>query len=458
VSLADPDNPGMFVRDFDADGDAARIRIDDGRDLNNLPGIDVTNPADVSYGFEQFTDTNLPGFTNGGVGLYEQEIDATELAEGRHFITVRAFRHRTSGPAVFTDFKRTVYVDRLPPEAAVASFEPFESSPGNPNNRDLIVRSVDGTADNMHMYLDLPANMTDAQVFALTQMGQNDAGTYDRDSFVFGFNSVSTGNHVATVVTFEPTGNYNIQRFAGLFTDTNIGAGFGDLNNSGTFTTTDILGIGNNSAEDILYSQNNKFRAAFDVTGDGLGDNRDLFALGNELVAAGASQAVLDAYASLLLKRGDLNGSATTNIADFEALFANFGPATWTFDLNVDGTVDSEDAETFVTQLARSVPGDFNVDGVVDAVDYTVWRNRAGQTGAGLVADGDFDGDVDNSDYLVWKSAYGFVRGPFAAGAGGLATAVPEPAVVPIAASLLAAFGIFRTCKTLDWLRIGKPA
>jgi glycosidase len=442
VSLADPDNPGMFVRDFDADGDAARIRIDGGMDLNSLPGIDVTNPADVSYGFELFTDTNTPGFGNDGTGVYEQQIDATQLAEGRHHITVRAFRHRDSGPAVFTDFKRTIYVDRLPPEAAIASFDPFATAPGNPNNRDLIVTSVDGTADNMHMYLDLPASMTDAQVFALTQMGQNDSDNYDRDSFIFGFNNVSTGNHVATIVTFEQTGNYSIQRFAGLFTDTNIGAGFGDLNNNGTFTTTDVLGIGNNSAEDILYSQNTKFRAAFDVNGDGLGDNRDLFALGNELVAGGASQAVLTSYEQLLLKRGDLNGSGTTNVSDLEALYANLGPATWLFDLNVDGVVDEADAETLITQLARTVPGDFNLDGVVDAADYTVWRNLLGQAGSALIADGDFNGQVDGNDYLVWKAAYGFEREPFGApGAGGLAI-VPEPSAITLVVLLLAVVSV----------------
>ena len=32
------------------------------------------------------------------------------------------------GPAVFTDFKRTIYVDRLPPEAAVVSFDPYASA------------------------------------------------------------------------------------------------------------------------------------------------------------------------------------------------------------------------------------------------------------------------------------------------------------------------------------------
>ena len=97
---------------------------------------------------------------------------------------------------------------------------------------------------------------------------------------------MTNGNHVVTVVTYEPTGNFNIQRFPGQLTQTNIGLGFGDMNSSGAYTTSDIRCSGvcsNNSVEDVLYSQNTKFRAAFDVNGDGLGDNRDLFGLGQRV-------------------------------------------------------------------------------------------------------------------------------------------------------------------------------
>jgi hypothetical protein len=104
--------------------------------------------------------------------------------------------------------------------------------------------------------------------------------------------------------------------------------------------------------------------------------------------------------------------------------------------LNVDGVVDEADAESFVTQLVRSVPGDFNVDGVVNAADYTVWRNRLGQAGVGLVADGDFDGDVDSDDYVVWKTAYGFRRGPLTAGAAAAAS-VPEPGAMAFGVTLM---------------------
>jgi hypothetical protein len=258
----------------------------------------------------------------------------------------------------------------------------------------------------------------------------NKASYYDRDQFIRG-QGVNFGNHVATIVTYEATGTVNVQRFAGLFTQTNSrGRGFGDMNFNNAYSAGEIL-TNPGSVEDVLYSQNGKYSSAFDVNGDGLGDNRDLYLLGNELVSNAASQAVLDAYTGLLLKRADLNSSTVTDIADFETLFANYGPATWTFDLNVDGTVDALDAATFVTELVRSIPGDFNVDGLVDAADYTVWRDRIGLGGSALVADGDFDGDVDNDDFVVWKSAYGFVRQALTPGSGAAsATAVPEPAML----------------------------
>lgn len=444
VTLPAPMGEANPVRDVHADGDLALIRIDDGLNLNGNSGVDFLTPGSTAYGFENFTTQDSPGYVwsgginvGSGTGAFAQSIDTTQLSEGRHYITVRAFRHRDAatggdgGPAVYTDFKRTIYVDRLAPESALVSFAPYASDPNNPNNRDFIVQSLDQTADSVHVLLDLPANLTDAQVLAQVN-STNKAGYYDRDMFVRG-QTINFGNHVATVVTYEATGTVNVQRFAGLFTQTNNrGRGFGDMNFSNGYVLADIRATtpNNGSVEDVLYSQNAKFSSAFDINGDGLCDNRDLFLLGDELVTNNASQTVLDGYTGLLAKRGDFDGSGATDVADFAALFSNFGAASWTFDLNVDGVVDALDAEAFVTELVRSVPGDFNVDGQVDAADYTFWRDRAGQGGSALVADGNFDGIVDSADFDVWQSAFGFVRQALAPGGGGAASAaVPEPAV-----------------------------
>ena len=418
-------------RDLDADGDNAVIRVNNGMDTNGNGFIDYTTPGSVVYGFEEFAAANKsPGFGSGaGNGWYQQSIDATNLPEGYNFITVRAFRHRSDGgPAVFNDFKQVVYLDRVAPPSAVVSFAPYASAPNDPNNRDLLVRSVDGTANSMHFLLDLPANLTNSQILAMVNSG-NQASKYD-DQFIRGY-GVNFGNHVATVVTYEPTGNYSIQRFAGLFTQTNLkGRGFGDMNFSNSYVVGDIrTNVG--SVEDVLYSQNAKYSSAFDVNGDGLGDNRDLFLLGGHLAANGASQAVLDSYTDLLLKRGDVNSSGVTDAADMSALYAGFGPATWLLDLNVDGVVNIEDVKTMVTNLFRTVPGDFNLDGSVDSADYVVWRKNLGQNSATFAqGDATYNGSIGMDDYAIWQANFGFVRQPLAAAGSGAAAAVPEPSGV----------------------------
>jgi alpha-amylase len=446
VTLPAPFGEASLVRDFDADGDKAMLKLDDGVDVNSTPGVDVTNPGDVAYGFEQFTGTRSPGYVDNGsgtdigsgTGLYEQSIDTTKLSEGRHYVTVRAFRHRASGPAVYTDFKQTIYVDRLPPPSQIVSFDPFASQPSNPNNRDMIVQSTDGTASKMNIFLDLPAGVSDADILTRVQQGQNQAGYYDRDKFVLGFSGLPKGSHVATVVAIEPDGNYSIKRVPGFFTNTNIGAGFGDLDYDGQFTTSDIRGTNNFSAEDVLYSQNTKFKASFDLNGDGLCDDRDLFALGSQLVVAGAGQAVLDSYQSLLLHRGDVDGSGTTNTSDVNQLYSHFGTNAWLYDINSDGTVSSADVLSMVTQVFRSAMGDFNLDGVVDASDLAIWTSNYGTGTLYTLGDANLDGHVDAADYTVWRDHLGFHTSALMAGVGS-AAAVPEPSGLVTAGMALVA-------------------
>ncbi len=58
--------------------------------------------------------------------------------------------------------------------------------------------------------------------------------------------------------------------------------------------------------------------------------------------------------------------------------------------------------------LFVTVSGDYNGDGRVDAADYTVWRDRLGQSVADLTsADGNGDGQVNAADYVVWRSNFG---------------------------------------------------
>ncbi|QDU90234.1 Alpha-amylase precursor [Pirellulimonas nuda] len=431
VTLPAPAGEANPVRDSHADGDTALLKINGGIDLNGSGAVDVVTPGDVAYGFENFTLTRSPGYVwqdgqnvGTGVGVYEQSIDATQLPEGRNYLTVRAFRHRDAatggdgGPAVFTDFRQTVYVDRLPPESRVVSFEPFANDLGNPDNRDLIVESVDKTASNVHVFFNLGAAITDQQVLDLVSLGQGQAGYYDRDQWVSGRTGVISGAHAVTVVTFEETGNRSVQRFAGLLAETNLGAGFGDLNGNGVFETSDVRGL--QGFERLLQRQNQNFNPAADPNADGLIDGRDLLLLEDYLVDGGASAAVLGEFDGVLRRRADLDADSLTGTADLELLYANLGSDAWAFDIDASGTADLTDARLFVTRLVRTAPGDFNLDGVVDAADYTLWRDGL------ITADGDFDGDVDADDYGVWRSAFGFGRQPLGA-FGAVGAAVPEP-------------------------------
>ena len=201
------------LRDVWADGDQALLRVDAGRDVNGDGNIDFTTPGDAAYGFERFRTKSSPLIGAGGIGgprgdgEFRQRVDATKLQEGVHFITVRAFRHRTDGgPAVFKDFKRVIYVDRLPPQSRV------ESAKSAPGGIDVEVRSTDRTAERVHVFVDLPAGMSEQAIMARVDQGDGRLDRVDRDLFRTRFPGVASGSHTLTVATIELTGTRNVQR------------------------------------------------------------------------------------------------------------------------------------------------------------------------------------------------------------------------------------------------------
>ena len=100
------------IRDADADGDNALLRVDGGVDVNGNGKVDFRDPRGVTYGFETFTDKRSP-LTGGGNGEFVQTLDATKLSTGLHFLEVRAFRRRTDGgPAIYGTFKKVFRVER----------------------------------------------------------------------------------------------------------------------------------------------------------------------------------------------------------------------------------------------------------------------------------------------------------------------------------------------------------
>jgi len=408
-------------RDVWADGDNVLIRLDDGIDINGNGHVDFTTPGEVSYGFEEFTDKREPLIGPGGLGdggwtgdgEFVQNIDTTGLAEGVHFIEARAFRHRTDGgPAIYSSFKKVIYIDRLPPESAADGFQPFESSPTVRENQDLIVRSTDMTADQVHVFLDEPASVSDAALILRATGGEGSAGRIDHDLFAYGFFGLTHGNHAAAVVTFERTGTVNVQRFGGLFTETVNGAGIGDLNFDGVLAANDMDGFGW-GFEYVLYAQNGEFNPAADVNGDGRIDNLDLYALGGVLQAAGAPPAAIDAYGQVLARRGNINQQFGTDQWDIDALYDQFGSTAWYDDLASDGGgADQGDVDHLVRNILATEYGDANLDGLIDIDDLQIvrdhWQGPAGWAGGDFTGDDLADGDDADLIALNWTSAQEF--------------------------------------------------
>ncbi len=289
-------NPALH--DQDADGDNALYKIDGGVDSLGTGFVDTT-PGDVAYGFQPFTTTHNPGyFSADGNGEYVQTINTANLTNGYHYIDVRAFRHRNPGePPIFTDFKVTIYVDHSPTTTELVSFN--DVTPGVNQDKLLTVQATDSRVNNVHVLFDLPAGLTDAQILAMVG-GDNQANQIDRDLWIIEDDGLTSGNHVATVVSYQIDGAASIQRFdaqqfPALSTSTIYGSGLGDLDFNGQIDANDVALFGQ-----VLESDNQQFNPVADFNGDGQIDSSDLLAFYSTLQADHAGAATLAAYQQLL--------------------------------------------------------------------------------------------------------------------------------------------------------------
>jgi hypothetical protein len=118
--------------------------------------------------------------------------------------------------------------------------------------------------------------------------------------------------------------------------------------------------------------------------------------------------------------------------------FSLDGGTTWTVG-DLDGNGSNDGLSFSLAQLGVLTvtgglnpvfnPADFNHDTFVNAADLLTWRNSFGP---GNGADADDDGDSDGDDFLRWQRELG------ATTASAAATAVPEPACLPLIASVVA--------------------
>jgi hypothetical protein len=88
-----------------------------------------------------------------------------------------------------------------------------------------------------------------------------------------------------------------------------------------------------------------------------------------------------------------------------------------------------------VPQLPLTLFGDYNQNGIVDAADFTVWRDKLGQSI--LLPNDSTPGTVTHADYAVWRAHFGQTVGGGAA--AGVTALIPEPETFVML--ILAAFG-----------------
>ncbi len=257
-----------------AEDDLALLRIDAGMDLNGNGGVDNTDPAFVGYGYETFL-TESVSLESGGVdvgggvfkGRYRQAIDATQLSEGRHYLSVIAFRSRpANAPTIFETFRKVILVDRVPPEIELAS--PAESEAITLSSFKFVVRSPDRTADRIHMFLD-PA--PGADVVAMAEQNLGLATQEDRDTFKLTLNGLTAGNHRLVIVAYEPTRpDPSVTTLNGISVVINGFDGLGDVTGDGRVDNRDIFPLVE------MVNQGGQFSPNADFDGDGDVDADDL--------------------------------------------------------------------------------------------------------------------------------------------------------------------------------------
>jgi hypothetical protein len=215
--------------------DNAVFRIDQGFvDYNGNGAFDIGLQDPVAPGFEQFLTQNDPLFGSASPqGVYRQIIDATRLAEGYHYITVFAYRHRNPGEApLVRQWRQAIYIDRQGPTA-----ELLDPGPITQPWATFSVRTLDRTGFRVHLMVDLDPNAN--PLLAASQ--SNRALRQDRFDFRRSVTNLSHGFHALTMVVFEETANASITQLPDFFVDICEA----DLNKDGTLDIFDFLAFQN---------------------------------------------------------------------------------------------------------------------------------------------------------------------------------------------------------------------
>ncbi|MFZ4573591.1 MAG: hypothetical protein ACOYN0_04290 [Phycisphaerales bacterium] len=210
--------------------DNALFRIDAGFvDYNGNGVVDVDYTSTVVPGYEGFVTQRQPlaGTANAN-GLYAQQVNATSLDEGTHYLSVVAFAKRSPGLApLFREFRQAFYVDRLPPAAALQIPESIPTT-----SQTFQVLALDRTVNRVHVVLN-PANVPDPLTLAtvLNQAAREDRFTWNRV-----LTGLQPGWNRILVCAFEESG-----RGSATFYDVFQGECPGDWNGDGSVDGDDVI-------------------------------------------------------------------------------------------------------------------------------------------------------------------------------------------------------------------------
>ncbi len=284
TSPADPADP-------DRD-DLAMLRLDAGLDVNGNGAVDSTDPSFIGYGYENFLTENVT-LQSGGVdigggvfrGRYRQIIDTTSLSEGRHYLSVIAFRHRPGGSQpIFETWRKVLLIDHIAPQMVRAA--PAVGETITASAYPFVVRSPDRTASRVHLFLD---QQPGTDVVALAQANQGLATQADRDQFELFLTGMSAGHHRLDVVAYEPTRTApGVTTLTAIKVVINDFDGLGDMTGDGKITNRDIFPFVQ------MVQAANQFSPAGDLSGDGAVNQADVPLFAQKLLQAGVPQAAVD--------------------------------------------------------------------------------------------------------------------------------------------------------------------
>ncbi len=210
--------------------DNAVFRVNGGYiDANQNGSVDVPE-GNVVGGYEQFLTVHEPLFGSGEeTGLYVQTIDTTGLEEGVNYLSVVAFRHRADGgAALYNEFRRAFYIDRVAPPIDV--IEP--TGPIGSPSFDLRVLALDRTTSRVHVIVNVPVGQ-DPREFVSSA---NAATWYDRREFRRTL-QLAPGTYRVSVVAYELSGNSTVQTIENVV----VSIGSGDVNGDGVVTIDDLF-------------------------------------------------------------------------------------------------------------------------------------------------------------------------------------------------------------------------